>query len=957
MTLNACASMKLEVHFQRKQNEDPEEDDVCSISNRWAFQKDNKRWSCNEPEDFLSSMRKESSQESLLTDLSADLEATSLQSNASTGQTPAVRVMPPGSSPTQTSSIHSPTDPWDSKGKPKKCRTRSFLKRIESLRRKDKEKLAPVRARAEASQDTADPPLGKGALLRRETSKRLPSAGCQTHQALAGNRPRLKPKSLEDSCEGALARGWAAQGFGHQAPWDRGCLVQLPEDHKPGTFPRSLSLESIRPLHSSRLADWGCADKAPGSLGAGGGQRSCLQGPSLLGARHQPRRSSLSSTGSCTSLYDNVPELGGSSSSSSDGLFGLDPEVIYESLDDVLQQVWGLQQQVELWSRGLQLDLEGEGVAGGGEETDSGGEAATPSFEERSVSDIGTSTSDFDSAGNSLNEAEDIGMRERRDSGVGASLTRPCRKLRWHSFQNSHRPSLTSASLEISRQSAAQLHLLQKCSLLSLTAVMEKYATPHKQTWAWTVPKFMKRSKAPSYKGKVVFGVPPIISVQRTGQPLPQSIQQAMRYIRRHCLDQVGIFRKSGVKSRIQALRLMNEVSPENVNYEGQSAYDVADLLKQYFRDLPEPIFTNKLTDTFLQIYQFVPKEQRLQAAQAAVALMPDENREVLQTLLYFLSDIAAAQENQMTAGNLAVCLAPSLFHLNVSRKESPSPRMVQKRGTMGKPDQKDLNENMAATQALSHMITSCKKLFQIPHDMMLQMCSSFLSASGHLELVSQTLQGASRSSPPDLEASIQSLLKEASERFKGWPTTPGPQHTELASKKVGDGHLLRVWKVSTDVEAPPQAVLQRVLRERHLWDEDFLQGKVIEALGQNTEVYHYLTDSMGPHPRRQFVVLRKWRTDLPQGACLLVSSSLDHKKLPLEGGVRAAILTSQYLMEPSGMGCSKLTHICQADLRYGLDPPLVATEGAQWLTSPLLNSATLLVCLPPSFSPPSHNK
>lgn len=32
----------------------------------------------------------------------------------------------------------------------------------------------------------------------------------------------------------------------------------------------------------------------------------------------------------------------------------------------------------------------------------------------------------------------------------------------------------------------------------------------------------------------------------------------------------------------------------------------------------------------------------------------------------------------------------------------------------MGKPDQKDLNENMAATQGLSHMITDCKKLFQV---------------------------------------------------------------------------------------------------------------------------------------------------------------------------------------------------------------------------------------------------
>lgn len=48
----------------------------------------------------------------------------------------------------------------------------------------------------------------------------------------------------------------------------------------------------------------------------------------------------------------------------------------------------------------------------------------------------------------------------------------------------------------------------------------------------------------------------------------------------------------------------MNESSADSVNYEGQSAYDVADMLKQFFRDLPEPLMTNKLSETFLQIYQ-----------------------------------------------------------------------------------------------------------------------------------------------------------------------------------------------------------------------------------------------------------------------------------------------------------------------------------------------------------------
>lgn len=71
-----------------------------------------------------------------------------------------------------------------------------------------------------------------------------------------------------------------------------------------------------------------------------------------------------------------------------------------------------------------------------------------------------------------------------------------------------------------------------------------------------------------------------------------------------------------------------------------------------------------------------MPKDQRLQAIKAAIMLLPDENREVLQTLLYFLSDVTAVvKENQMTPTNLAVCLAPSLFHLNTLKRENSSPR------------------------------------------------------------------------------------------------------------------------------------------------------------------------------------------------------------------------------------------------------------------------------------------
>ncbi|NXX17178.1 STA13 protein, partial [Podargus strigoides] len=961
MTLNTCASMKLEVHFQRKQNEDSEEEDLCAISDRWAFQRDSKRWSrvgsidilSQDSEVLISTMRPVSSHESILTNLSTNPEAVSLHSSGSTGSTGATlgirAAAPDPPSPVSAAAITAssrslserslPEQPSShgegSKEKLKKRRSRSFLKRIESFRRKDKEKTSPDEKASPHGSIAVTPGWGslKSTATKASSSKRgistsfhgkkhFFSVSYRTNRLLGSGGSKVSSDSkrsgvyLEDYETAVTASSkWAAGECQHQ----QARRVYIPRDHKPGTFPKSLSIESLCPVGGSSLTHWKSGN-APMGLGGsgGGGSSSSVEGsssPRAFVCRH--RRGSCSSLGSRVSVYDNVPEFG-----SSEEFCKEDGEVTYENLDDILQHMWGLQQKVELWYKAISTDLAGEeGVEeeeeDEEEESVSGGEPSNLHFEEQSMSDVGTSASDFDSTGNSLNEAEEIEMRERRDSGVGASLTRPCRKLRWHSFQNSHRPSLNSASLEINRQSSAQLNLLQKCSLLRLTAIMEKYSVPHKQAWTWTVPKFMKRSKVPDYRDKMVFGVPPIINVKRTGQPLPQSIQQAMRYIRSQCLDQVGIFRKSGVKSRIQALRHMNETSPDNVNYDGQSAYDVADLLKQYFRDLPEPIFTSKLTETFLQIYQFVSKEQRLQAVQAAVILMPDENREVLQTLLYFLSDIASAEENQMTAGNLAVCLAPSIFHLNVSKKESTSPRVIHKRGTMGKPDQKDLNENMAATQGLSHMITDCKKLFQVSHDILLQLSSSYMAADAYPHpLADFVRQGESKDLHSYFEQSVQNLLKESSEKFKGWLSTSGPLNTELSCKKVGDGHPLRLWKVSTEVEAPPATVLHRVLRERHLWDEDLLQSKVVEALDKNMEVYHYITDSMAPHPRRDCVVLRHWRMDLPRGACLLISISVEHDKLPVEGGVKAIVLTSQYLIEPSAMGRSKVTHICRADLR-----------------------------------------
>ena len=58
-------------------------------------------------------------------------------------------------------------------------------------------------------------------------------------------------------------------------------------------------------------------------------------------------------------------------------------------------------------------------------------------------------------------------------------------KLRWPSFQNSHRPGPATAQLQVGSQSVLQMNLLQKLSLLQLTALLEKHTPTNKHGFSW----------------------------------------------------------------------------------------------------------------------------------------------------------------------------------------------------------------------------------------------------------------------------------------------------------------------------------------------------------------------------------------------------------------------------------------------------------------------------------------
>nr|XP_026696472.1 rho GTPase-activating protein 7 isoform X1 [Ciona intestinalis] len=536
--------------------------------------------------------------------------------------------------------------------------------------------------------------------------------------------------------------------------------------------------------------------------------------------------------------------------------------------------------------------------------------------------------------------SENVSVTEDESEALSTSDQLPLSRqprLRWSSFNLDHTASTSSESLQIHNLSVGQLMILRKLSVLKLTALMESYASNNnKGSLNWSVPRFIRRIKVPDYKDRAVFGVPLLHNVQRFGQPLPQCIQRALAYLRRTALDQVGLFRKPGVRSRIQKLRASCENNPELSSFDDCTAFDVADMVKQYFRELPDPLMTMKLSDTYVGIFLYVPEELRLQTLQAATMLLPDETRETLKTLLCFLSDVASrSSENHMNETNLATCFAPSLFHqqygsLKTMTSASPKIRKQQKvpGASLGRPDIKEMNENMAANQCLAFMICQVKNLFRIPEDAMTQCRMSVMQQAEDVlaseigysasDLVVEGDNHADYHSYVDRTV-LQTMREEQriSQNKGGWQNVPSSAGSDLSCKKMHDGNPLRLWRCQVEVSgATEEQLLERILHERHVWDDDLIQWKVLKRPDERTQLFQTARAEMSPHPTRDYCVLRSWRRNVnSRGASVIVETSTSNPSML--GDVRGVILASRYVIEPTDdpLTC-QLTHVCRVDTK-----------------------------------------
>uniref|UniRef100_S4RFT5 Dinitrophenyl S-glutathione ATPase n=1 Tax=Petromyzon marinus TaxID=7757 RepID=S4RFT5_PETMA len=177
-----------------------------------------------------------------------------------------------------------------------------------------------------------------------------------------------------------------------------------------------------------------------------------------------------------------------------------------------------------------------------------------------------------------------------------------------------------------------------------------------------------------------IFGATLEEAVHRTalydGVPLPAVCRECIDYIERNGLKCEGIYRVSGIKSKVDELKAIYD-REESPNLEDYDPHTVASVLKQYLRELPESLLTRELHPKIEEACSRPLVEDRLAECKRLLAELPKFNRHLLSWLMVHMDHVVLHEsDNKMNVQGISIVLHPTtqishrllyMFFMNVN--------------------------------------------------------------------------------------------------------------------------------------------------------------------------------------------------------------------------------------------------------------------------------------------------
>jgi len=163
-----------------------------------------------------------------------------------------------------------------------------------------------------------------------------------------------------------------------------------------------------------------------------------------------------------------------------------------------------------------------------------------------------------------------------------------------------------------------------------------------------------------------VFGVDLTTLNKAHGTRLPFIVDMCIKEIEKRGLNSEGIYRVSGLRDEVEALRIAFDRDGEKTDLSHSSWDDihvVAGVLKLYFRLLPIPLIVFQVYPLIMAAAKEPDEKRRIERTRDAIKQLPPAHYNALKHLSIHLNKIAENKEkNKMSSLNLSTVLCPTLF-------------------------------------------------------------------------------------------------------------------------------------------------------------------------------------------------------------------------------------------------------------------------------------------------------
>jgi len=164
-----------------------------------------------------------------------------------------------------------------------------------------------------------------------------------------------------------------------------------------------------------------------------------------------------------------------------------------------------------------------------------------------------------------------------------------------------------------------------------------------------------------------VFGVKLEIAVSRSkiaeGIELPTVFRECIYYLEEKGLSQEGLYRVSGIKSKIDELKYFYDHGIKfDLEADDIDANTIAGLLKQYLRELPSNLLTQRLQHVFDSLIGLKDEADQIYKMKQLLAELPRPNYTLLSWLFVHLDHVMKNfSETKMNIQNVSIVFSPTM--------------------------------------------------------------------------------------------------------------------------------------------------------------------------------------------------------------------------------------------------------------------------------------------------------